>query len=90
MQSSVVFEHGVTHLLVSVPTLLEQMHGVLSSSGRLVLTIAATLFLAYVILMTTALVASLVRGWVQTALERNGRTAIAPRSRAIHATLEQS
>ncbi len=51
-------------MLSSAPAFFEQAHLVLSASGRLILAIAAMLFLAYVLLMTAAFITSAVRGWV--------------------------
>ncbi|RMB60162.1 hypothetical protein [Tessaracoccus antarcticus] len=90
MQFSVAFQHGVIPLLVSVPILMEQTQDVLSSAGRIVLTIAATLFLAYLVLMTSALLVFSVRGWAHTALERHKNLAIVPRHEAFPAMVEQS
>lgn len=50
-------------MLTAAAPFLDSAHLLLSSSGRVVLTVAATLFLAYVVLMTTALVTAAVRGW---------------------------
>lgn len=90
MQFSVVFQHGITPLLASIPTLMEQTQGVLSSTGRIVLTIAATLFLAYVVLLTSALVVSSVRAWAQVILERSDIFALRARRHAVPAMVEQS
>lgn len=81
----------------SAATLIEQTHLLLSTAGRLVLTIAAILYLAYVLLITAALVSSLIRGWIRSirgwirsVLHSSKRFAIAPERHTIHVMVKQS
>lgn len=47
---------------------LEQAHLTLTDAGHFVLTIAATLFLAYVLFMATVVVISTLSGWTRSLL----------------------
>lgn len=55
-------------MLTFISAPLEQFHFVLFEAGRFVLTIAAMLFLAYAVFMTTVFTVSAMWGWVQPAL----------------------
>lgn len=77
-------------MLISVPTLIDQTHLVLSTGGRLVITIAAVLFVAYMVLMTTALLGSMVVGWIRSALHHGERFVIAADQQSMRAMVEQS
>ncbi len=52
-------------ILTTTPEFLEHTHLFFSEAGRWVLAVAATFFLAYVVLMTTSLCVSAVRGWAR-------------------------
>ncbi len=56
---------GPLPMLTVVPNPLDEIHLVLAMGGRFVLTIAATLFLAYAVFMTSLVVTSAVRGGVR-------------------------
>lgn len=53
-------------MLTAIVGILEQAHLVLTDAGRFVLTIAATLFLAYVFFMATVVLFSTVGGWARS------------------------
>lgn len=62
----------------------------LSTAGRLLLTIAAGLFLAYMVFMTTALLVSQAVGWTRSALQHGERFVIAAEQQSMRAMVEQS